>query len=858
MSIAVMIPHHSACALDDRATLHTAQLENGLQLVWEEDHRQPLVAIEARVQGGLRGEGRQVGTGITHAIEHMLFKGTPTRPSGTIEQEVRRYGGTINAFTSFDATGVSLFVESAHVTEALALLADILQHAVFDQAEFEKERAVIISEIQMNLDDPDRYLQQLFWNRHFLEHPYRHPILGYQPLLERLTVEELRAFYAAQYQPQQIVIACVGDLDGVQLPRIAEELFGRWPRGVTDPQQRLVPEEPPVAAAKTTLKERPVQNAYVLLGWSSTRLTDPDLYPLDVLASILGEGQSSRFYDTLVHRQQLAYSISAWNYTPYDPGIFGLQFRTDPEKVESATHAVVDIIRDVTAHGVTEAELRKAKNQVSAHYLFHLQTIEAKAADVADALLATGDPLFSRHYVQQIAAVTSDDVQKAARRYLDASKMTTAIIRPPEALPPAAPVPPQAMRSFKRVTLTNGATLLVGADHHLPIAAIVVAYRGGLRVEPPAQQGLSNLVAQLLTQGTKHKSAVEIARQVESLGGSLEAFSGRDAFGIVLQVLSKDLPEGLALAHELLSESTFPDQELEIQRTLIANALQAQEDEIFDVGGNLLRRTLFGRHPYRFNPLGDRATIAALTRSDVSAFAQRWLIPANMVVTVCGDLEPDAIEAALRTRVGALPSAPSAWPSRLPEETLTHVQKISQVMQREQALIMLGFLGSTHVAPDRCALEVLTATLSGMAGRLFQSVREEHGLSYTLGAVNIPGWDPGYLVIYAATRPEEQARVLQVLQEQLHLAASEGFAPAEVDQAKRYLIGLHRLDLQDVVHLAKRVTLDELYGLGADAWTTYETKIQAVTVDMVRAAARRYLTLDQRAQVSIAPNGRQE
>ena len=176
-------------------------------------------------------------------------------------------------------------------------------------------------------------------------------------------------------------------------------------------------------------------------------------------------------------------------------------------------------------------------------------------------------------------------------------------------------------------------------------------------------------------------------------------------------------------------------------------------------------------------------------------------------------------------------------------------------MDREQALIMLGFFGSTHTGPDRYALDVLTAVLSGMAGRLFQAVREEHGLSYTLGAVHLPGWDPGYLLVYAATRPNEQDKVLEVLNEQLQLAVDKGFAGEEVSQAKRYLIGVYRMDIQDLVGLAKRSALDELYGLGFDAWKTYEDKINAVTAPMVHEAAKHYVTMNRRAQIVVSPNG---
>ncbi|MBI4597891.1 MAG: insulinase family protein [Candidatus Omnitrophica bacterium] len=845
-----------ASAADDRRQVGQLLLDNGLQAAWEADHRQPLVAIEARIKGGLRGEGRYVGSGITHFIEHMLFKGTPSRPPGTIDQEVRRYGGSINAFTSFDTTGVSLYVESRHLKDALALLADILQHAMFEQPEFDKERAVIISELQMNLDDPDRRLSQTWFSRHFLEHPYRHPILGYRPLLERLTVEDLRTFYAAQYQPQQITLACVGDVDAAAMPGLLKEHFGAWPRGMTDPSQQLVPMEPPPATRKDAVIELPVQSAYGMLGFSSTRLTDPALYPLDVLANILGEGRSSRLYESLLRAQHIVHAITAWNYTPYDPGAFVIQFRTDPEKTEAAIAAILDQLQQITEGGVTAAELDKAKNSVSAGYIFARQTIEAKAGDLATSMAATGDPLFSARYVRGIQQVTAAAVQEAARRFCDPSTMTTAVIRPPRpAVAPTMAQPLAAPMPVTKTRLPSGATALIGADHTLPIAAIVIAFRGGLRAETEDTEGLSYLVAQLLTKGTARHSAFEIARQIESLGGTLEPFSGRDGFGVSVQLLSKDVEQGLALAHELITQSTFPEEELQIARGLMAKQLDAQDDEIFDVGGRLLRQTLFGQHPYRLNPLGDRRTLHRLGRTQCLEFSTRWMSPSNSVIAVFGDIDPSAAAQQLNRLFGAAGPANANWPERLPEETVTTLRTATRAMDREQAVIMLGFLGNTYASDDRYGLDVMTAVLSGMSGRLFQSVREQHGLSYTLGAVNVPGWDPGYVMIYAATRPQDQDKVLHVLDEQLRLAAARGFTPDEVEQAKRFLIGAHRMEVQHLIGLSKRAALDELYGVGCDAWRSYEAKINGITVSMVNAAAKRYLTIGRHAQVIISPNG---
>lgn len=828
-------------------------LENGLAVAWQEDHRQPLVAIEVRILGGLRGEGSFLGTGITHFIEHMLFKGTPSRAPGTIDQEVRRYGGTINAFTSHDYTGVSLFVESRFLPGALGMLADILQHATFPPEEFAKERAVVMSEIQMNRDDPERRIRDLFWNRHFLIHPYRHPILGYQPLLEGLTVEDLRTCYRAQYVPNNIVVACVGDLDARLFPQILRDAFGSWHRGL--PYHPPVPEEPLAVSVKQATEALSVQAAYGVIGFPSIRLSDPDVYPLDVLANIVGQGRSARLYEQVVHRRHLAHSIGAGNYTPFDPGAFTISFRADSDKASEVVAAIFEILDSLREGGISAEELGKAKRQVAAEYVFRHQTIESKADDLASSLALTGDPTFSARYLEGIRRVTAEQVKQAAQRYLDRSRMTLAMIQPAGTAAPQPVVASPAPLHVRKTVLPNKLTVLLGVDRQLPMAVIVAACRGGVRVEAEATQGLSNLVADLLLKGTTRKSATAIATLVESRGSVLEPFSGRDGFGLSLQVLAEDLDEGLTLAHELITDSTFPEDEFALQRQLILKELEAREDDIFDVSGRLLRRTLFTSHPYRFDPLGSKESVSRLTREQCLAFARQRLVPSNLVLAVFGDIQDAKVLKEIQQRFGNLPEGASPWPQELVADPLDGIRRATLTLLKEQAVIMLGFRGTRVTANDRDALDVLTTVLSGMSGRLFQAVREQQGLSYTLGAFNVPGWDPGYLVVYAATRPQEREEVLTTLQGQLQTVVEHGVTEEELDQAKRHLIGSHRLELQHLGGLARRAVLDELYGLGYNAWTQYEARINAVTIPVVQEVAKRYLRLSQRAEVVVTPDG---
>jgi zinc protease len=462
--------------------------------------------------------------------------------------------------------------------------------------------------------------------------------------------------------------------------------------------------------------------------------------------------------------------------------------------------------------------------------------------------------------VDGIAGVTAAQVRRAAARYLDPSRMTVAAIRPAQA-PRASEAPPAAaaMRVHKAV-LSNGATALLGVDRTLPLAAIVAGFRGGVRVEEAQTQGLCNLVATMLTKGTQRRDATAIADLVESWGGSLQAFSGRDEFGLGLELLADDVGQGLALLHELLTASTFPEAELAVQRELILKQLEARQDEIFHVGTDLLRAALFQTHPYRFQPLGAEPTVRGLTRAQCLAFAGQWVRPSNLVIAVFGDIDDAAVLRTLERTIGAMRRGPVPWPQQLRAEALDTVREAAKVFAREQALVLLGFRAPTYRSEDRDAVDVLTALLSGMAGRLFQAVREAHGLSYTLGAAHAPGWDPGYLVVYAATKPQEQWQALETIEEQLGRVASEPLGEDEVEQARRYLIGAHRLDVQELAGLAKRAVVDELRGVGHDAWQRYEERIRGVSAQAVQDAARRYVTLQRRAQVLVSPqvDGRPE
>ncbi len=829
-------------------------LDNGMQVVWEVDSRQPLVAIVAIIKGGMRAEGPYLGTGITHFLEHMLFKGTETREPGTIDQEVRSYGGSINAFTSRDTTGVTLYVESQYLEQGLEMLADILQNAQFAQEEFDKELDVVFSEIQMNLDNPQRRLFPLFWDTHLQEHPYKQPILGHKSLLYGLSTQDLKAYYKAQYQPQNITLSCVGDIDPKSFTTSVDRIFGEWTRGRHDPLQVLIPKEPQTVSPRQKIIPMPIQTAYVMYGFPSVALSHPDLYALDVLSQILGSGASSRLHQRLVRKDQLVQSVAAWSDTPYDPGAFAVQFKGEPSNVDAALAVIVEEIETLKKEGVSQEELDKAKRQVMASYVFGLQTLEARAADLANSFALTKDPLFSRSYVEGIQQVQADQVKAAAIKYLDPQRATLAQILPEtEVNADADSSVVNEGLVLSTTTLKNDMQALVGVDQSLPIATVVLALRGGQAHETEKTQGLSALAAQLLIKGTQDKNAEDIALLVESWGGSLDAFSGRDGFGLTLQVLSEDLDKGLDLLYEIATEYSVAAQELELQKQLTLQQLKALKDSINHVAMMRLRELHYGDHPYHFNTLGTEETVSSFSTEDVDHFLKKLIVPSNIVISVFGDVDQGDSVDKLNKTFGKIKKVAPVVSTNAEVKASNKLRTERITMDRAQSVVMLGFSGVTRLDEDRYVLDVMTAILSGMAGRLFQAIREEHGLAYTLGAFHSAGLSPGDIVVYAATKPEEKERVLELLKEQLNLLAEEGFTQEELDLAKRHLIGEHRMAIQGLAGVAQRSTIDQLYGVGYDEWKAYEERIQSVTTDQLLKAANEYLRLENHVEVIVAP-----
>src|SRR5213595_1262700 len=334
-------------------------LPNGLTVIVQEDHSAPVASVQAWCATGSVNEDEHIGAGLSHILEHMLFKGTRTRSTNAIAQKIQDVGGYINAYTSFDRTVFWIDVPKDGVATALDVLTDAMMNSTLPPEEYRKEQEVIRREFAMGMDDPDRMAGLLLFATAYQRTPYRFPVIGELEIYNQLTQEQVMQYYKTRYVPNNLTFIVVGDVDAEKVRQQLTELFKPYPEKSLKPV--FIPAEPPQLGLREVHQEFPTELTHFAMAWHIPEVTSPDVPALDLLSTILGEGRSSRLYRRVREEAGLAFRISAFSYTPGDPGLFGIDATLDPRKRDDAEKLILQIIAEVKQAGVTADELMKGK-----------------------------------------------------------------------------------------------------------------------------------------------------------------------------------------------------------------------------------------------------------------------------------------------------------------------------------------------------------------------------------------------------------------------------------------------------------------------------------------------------------------
>ena len=826
---------------------------NGLTLIVEENRGAPVASVQAWCNTGSIHEGKLLGAGLSHILEHMLFKGTSSRAPGVIASQVQDAGGYINAYTSYDRTVYWIDVPAKGASQAVDILADAMMNATLPENEYNKEQDVIRREFAMGYDNPDRTASLLLFRTAFHTSPFKEPVIGHLDIYNKLTRQDVLDYYKRRYVPNNLCFVVVGDVNAAQIRDQLGAFFEKYPRVALEPVP--VAEEPPQLGKQVGRDTFPTDLSRMNIAWRAPGATSPDAPAVEVLSAVLASGTSSILNTEVREKKGLVHQIGGGLYTltPTE-GLIYIGAVADPSKREAAEKEILAQVAKVSRDGISDSQLQKAKKGILSEHYHGLSTMRGRASDYGNGWLVTGNAEYGTRYLESIQSVTSADVKRVAARYLNPESLTVSSLDPADSAKKAdaKTTAPTASATVKSV-LPNGLTVLVHQDDRLPLISINAAFRGGMLAETPEKNGVSQLLASTIVKGTKKRTAQQIAESLEHVGGSIGAGAGNNSISVSVEVMKEDFTLGMEVLADVVANATFPESEVALEKDSQLAAIKAEDDQITAVARNLLKPRLYGSHPYGFRVNGSPETVSKLAPSDLKDFRDRLVSGRNGVLSIFGDVDPKKALELATSDFGSLPSGDRLLITPPVAAALAESQTASAERQKQQAVVMRGYLGTSLDGADRPALELIESASSDLGSRFFNRIREKLGLAYFVGASNSTGLAPGAFVFYLGTDPKKVDLAKSEFTEEIGKLAEEGLTQEELDRAKSKVLGAEAIRNQSVAALGGLCATNELLGLGYDHEKVRRAEIEKVNLDDIRRVAQKYFRDGKYVDVVVGP-----
>ena len=842
------------------------RLKNGLTVYIIRDSRFPLVCTRLFVGTGSANETAEQ-AGISHVLEHMVFKGTEKRPKGQVARDVESLGGYLNAATSFDKTWFITDMPAKHWKTGMDVVKDMAFHPSLDPAELEAEKDVIVSELKGGDDTPTRRLFEDLQVAGLAHTVYGRPIIGFEKTIRAVTADDLRAYIRTWYQPQNMMLLVAGDIDPKAVLAHAEELFGDLKNDTILPEPAPVQLEGAAGGPRVEVTYGPWNKVYLGIALPAPALGDQRSIDLDVLAYALGGDGTSQFYRKYRYEKQLVDSISVGNMSLNRAGLFYMVAQLDADKVEPFWQEFTRDLAALDAGKITPDVIERARFNYEDGMDRASETLDGLTSWKATVQFELGGPQGEANVRHALAAVDSARLRQAQDLWLRPDQVRVRVLAPEKAkLPdldailqrnwPAPAVERQkaaaaAEKVGKReiVDLGQGRTVILQPDRTIPYVSLEILRPGGNALLKPADQGLAQLTAATLTDGCGTRDLDAMERFVAERAASLSASAGVQSFTVSLTGPARFNADYFALLGDLLHKPTFAEKDVRRQADTLKAALVRRQDNPMSFMGSKINGFLFpGGQPYGFDGLGTAENQDRFGPGDVQAFwkqqnAQPWIL------SVAGDFDREKVLAFARSL--PVPTAPAV---DVPQPTWGADKRLPLSLPgRQQAHLLLAFHAVPLDHPDAPALMLLESVLSGQSGLLINKLRDEQGLGYTVTAFYRSLPEAGFMAFYIGTTP----RNLDV--------ARQGFSGIIKDiktdllPAELLAKGLNRMEgsyyrgRQSLGARADEAASERLLGQPQDFQKRLLEKAAKVTPEQLREVARKYLLVDKMYEVTLLP-----
>lgn len=823
------------------------QLDNGLQVILIPDSTSNLVSVRTYVKAGSISEEQLLGAGASHYLEHLVAGGTTEKRSeDEYKSIISNLGGAFNAYTTLDHTSYFLNTTTDYTQTAITTLYEWMFYNAFQDSEFERERLVIQKEIEKNEANLARKFYQLSQNNLYKRHPIKFPVIGYLENFNAIKKEELVAYYKKYYVPSNMVLLVGGDIDIPQVKELIANTFGTQVKKAA-PQFEFY-NEPRPFSQRVVEVEAPTQVTMMSIKFPTIDLFSPDLYPLDLLDYILGNGDDSVLYKRLVEEKKLAYSVNASSYTPsFTKGYFEIYVECDYSNKEAVIEEIKQSLKSVAQGKIKEKDIEKSRNQKLSEDIFGIQNIDDKVSKYGSSMISADDPYMMDNYIKNFETVTKKDIQAVTNAYFDWSKAAISIMAPEGTLASENKTEQAAKEQSAIVhKLSNGIKVVFYKDTSLPRVYSKVFLAGGLRAETAKNNGLGYLMTDLWGTETTHYSKERIQDLVNTKGASLSASLGNNTFYLSLESLEKDFADLLPIQLDAVIHPVFSDVELDISKHSLMKKIDQREDDWRNITNYLFKKKFFDSHPYSLSRLGEKESVTGLTTKDIAAYYNRFIDPNQIVVSVYGDFDDVATLKTLENALSKLKAGQNTFDLHSKEARQNHAASHEErvPIKQEVSVVIVGYDGITIEDHDlQEKIDLVDTVLSGTnypGGRLHNILRDK-GYVYMVHAVSFTGLEKGYFKIVALTSPDKAEEVKRIILEQVEDIKTNPISDIEFKEAIAQMKYYNSEKNSTTETLSMVSATDVLYGFDANEYQKAAKKIDQLTIKDVQETAQAYL-----------------
>jgi zinc protease len=864
-------------------------MPNGLTVLLREDHSSPAASLYIVYRVGSRNERPGI-TGISHLLEHMLFRGTKKYPPGAISRLLDVAGADFNAFTTYDITGYYETLPARQLPLAMEIESDRMHNCTLSPEIMKQEKAVVLSELEGYDNSPREVLQDEVRLLHFSSHPYRWPIGGFKSDVEGLKAPDLMDYYSTYYSPRNAIIAIVGDIKISETSTMVEKYFGNIPGGPEIPPVRSI--EPAQLGEKRIVISRKGKTSYLEASFHTPPIRDHAIYSLAIMDNLLAKGKSSQLYRALVE-SGLATRISSSLWENHDPGMYSIIATVAPGKSHlELEEALLNEIEAFKKAPIEERDLKKARNQVKASFFKTKESLTLQAESLSW-YEAVDTYRFIETYLSRIEEENQERVHSVAKKYLTETnrtigwfcaqagennvsraeegtkgrllfKKTAALVG--AALPPVITMAPQGSGGksisgkTSRHVLPNGLTVIIRENHCTPTVSLAGYVKAGSAFDPAGKEGLSYFTAAMLDRGAGKRSCQDIAGELEFLGASLSFTGEREITSIEGWSMAENLDSLLPILADTLINPTFPAEEEKRMTQDILSQLNRQADDPQNVALIAQREMIYpARHPFHSNTKGYPQSIAKILRDDCLGFHKNYYRPDLTVLIFVGDVQTEKLLLQVSEALGKWKAPEAVPPPKLSippvEPPKTDQKKIIIMKDKAQVAVAMGNAGISRGNSDYYAFDLLNSIIGGntLTSRLGEELRDKEGLVYFVWSYQVSSQGEAPWLLLYGTHEKNVGKSIEATRAVIKNIQTVPVSDHELNDARNAIINKLTVSLQTNSSVADFLKEIELFNLGEGYLESIPARYRTITSGDLLRVAKKYIHPDRMTMVIAGP-----